>query len=241
LLLDLFDRPEADEPPEERKPPAEGTDSAEARLLREVRKGGGRFRRVVLTNNRRVMISVARPGDVLRIHEVFGDAPSAVLVAVGRLYSSTSERTRSKAREEVRKFLASRLPAARPKPRRATSRRTPASDRPLLDRLQKEFAAVNAAYFRGSLPKVPLRLSGRMRRRNGHFGTDPLEIAISRRLCLNAADGEAERTLRHEMIHLWQHVEGRKPGHGADFRRWARRLGIHPRATRTVCWTDEAD
>lgn len=97
---------------------------------------------------------------------------------------------------------------------------------------------MNEAFFGGRLPDVPLRLSGRMRRRNGHFSAEPLEIAIARRLCEGAADGEAERTMRHEMIHLWQWVEGRKPGHGADFRRWARRLEIHPRATRTVCWQE---
>jgi hypothetical protein len=39
------------------------------------------------------------------------------------------------------------------------------------------------------------------------------------------------------MIHLWQYVEGHKPGHGRDFRRWAVRLGVHPRATRAVDYT----
>jgi predicted SprT family Zn-dependent metalloprotease len=78
-----------------------------------------------------------------------------------------------------------------------------------------------------------------MKRRNGHFSVHPLEIVISRRLLTHAADGEAERTLRHEMIHLWQHESGRRPGHGADFRRWAERLGVRPRATRTVEWLCE--
>jgi predicted SprT family Zn-dependent metalloprotease len=77
-----------------------------------------------------------------------------------------------------------------------------------------------------------------MRRRNGHFSIEPLEIVISRRLCDAAADGEAERTLRHEMIHLWQHVQGDRPDHGAEFRRWAVRLDVHPRATRDVEWLD---
>jgi SprT-like family len=227
VLLDLFSPP----------PPDEAT---EARLLREIRAGGGRFDRLVITSNRRVMISIAESGRTIRIHRVFRDAPPAVLAAVGRLYSSTSGRVRSKARTEIRRFLTDRIPSERVAGAPRGSHRPPPSDRPFLELLHREFAAVNAAFFRGSLPKVPLRLSGRMRRRNGHFGTDPLEIAISRRLCLKGAEGEAERTLRHEMIHLWQYVEGRKPGHGADFRRWARRLGIHPRATRSVTWTDEA-
>ena len=79
-----------------------------------------------------------------------------------------------------------------------------------------------------------------MRRRNGHFCTHPLEIVISRRLCRKAEAGEAEKTLRHEMIHLWQHEQGHKPGHGRDFRRWAEKLGVHPRATRDVTWACDA-
>jgi predicted SprT family Zn-dependent metalloprotease len=79
-----------------------------------------------------------------------------------------------------------------------------------------------------------------MRRRNGHFSSDPLEIAIARSLCLEAMAGEAERTLRHEMIHLWQWKNGVKVGHGKEFRRWAERLEIHPRATRSVCWLSGA-
>jgi len=69
---------------------------------------------------------------------------------------------------------------------------------------------------------------------------NPVEIVISRSLCRNATTGEAEKTLRHEMIHLWQHEQGRTPGHGRDFRRWAERLGIHPRATRAVSWKCDA-
>jgi predicted SprT family Zn-dependent metalloprotease len=75
-----------------------------------------------------------------------------------------------------------------------------------------------------------------MRRRNGHFCSHPLEIVISRQLCTHAAPGESEQTLRHEMIHLWQHVTGKKPDHGPEFRAWARRLDVHPRATRPVTW-----
>ncbi len=86
---------------------------------------------------------------------------------------------------------------------------------------------------------MPLFLSGRMRSRNGHFSSHPLEIVVSRRLCTHAEAGEAERTLRHEMIHLWQHVQGKKPDHGTEFRAWARRLDVHPRATRRVTWKNQ--
>jgi hypothetical protein len=205
-------------------------------LLRAIAAGGARFERIVLTRNRRVMASIAEGGRTLRLHEAFREAPPAVLRALGELFASRSASARARARGRVQAFLADRIPAHAP-PRRRPHRPLP-GDRPHLDRLLAEFRRVNSLHFGGELPEVPLRLSGRMSRRNGHFSADPLEIAISRRLCLAAADGETERTLRHEMIHLWQHQEGRKPGHGADFRRWARMLDIHPRATRSVCWVE---
>ena len=224
MLLRLFGGEARDAPPE-------------VALLREIAAGGGRFERIVTTRNRRVMASVGEGGATLRLHEAFREAPPEVLRALGTLFSPATERAKRDAKQRVRAFLASRPEAALPRraPRRSPHR---GADRPHLERLRAEFAAVYTAFFGGSLPEIPLRLSGRMRRRNGHFSSDPLEIAISRRLCERGAGGEAERTLRHEMIHLWQHVEGRKPGHGGDFRRWARRLDIHPRATRFVRWDD---
>jgi hypothetical protein len=210
-------------------------DPVEDRLLSAVAEGGARFDRLVLTNNRRVIASVADQGKTLRLHHSFRDAPPGILVALGKLFSARSAATRARAKAEVRTYVGS-LPAAVTTPPRPRRYRPPATDVPHLTRLRVEFDRVNAAYFGDTLPSVPLRLSGRMRRRNGHFSADPLEIAIARQLCVRASHGEAERTLRHEMIHLWQHATGRKPGHGADFRRWARRLEIHPRATRTVDW-----
>jgi hypothetical protein len=206
----------------------------EERLLAQVAAGGARFRRLHFTRNRRVMISVGDGGETLRVNERFRDAPPAVLRAVGQLYGPRGP-TRQAARARIADFLAENPPivAAARAPRR---RRVPPADRPHLERLQAEFDRVNAEAFGGALPRVPLFLSGRMKRRNGHFSADPLEIVVSRRLCLEGADDEAVRTLRHEMIHLWQHHEGRRPDHGAEFRRWARRLDIHPRAVRTVEW-----
>ncbi|HET7320974.1 MAG TPA: SprT-like domain-containing protein, partial [Longimicrobiaceae bacterium] len=215
-----------------------GTPAGEP-LLKQVRAGGaGSLQRVVFTRNRRVMVSVGDRGKTLRLHESFREAPPEVLRAIGRLLSRTPAAERQAAREVVRGFLAAQLPATPPAPR-PRRRRIPAADRPVLARLQAEFDAVNADYFGGSLPRVPLALSGRMKSRNGHFSSHPPEIVLSRRLCQEGAEGEAEKTLRHEMIHLWQHAQGRKPGHGRDFRRWAERLGVHPRATRSVEWKGE--
>jgi predicted SprT family Zn-dependent metalloprotease len=206
-------------------------DPATEPLLAEVRAGGASFREVVFTRNRRVMVSIGDGGKTLRLHERFREAPLEVWRAIGCVLSKKPERTRLAAKEVIVAFLRANPPEAGT-PRRRVAR----TDRSDLARLAAEFDRVNEEFFSGALPRVPLSLSGRMRRRNGHFSTHPLEIVISRRLCRKALAGEAEKTLRHEMIHLWQHVQGHKPGHGRDFRRWAERLGVHPRATRDVTW-----
>lgn len=207
-----------------------------APLLAEVRAGGAVFRRLVYTRNRRVMVSTGELGRTLRLNERFRDAPPEVLRAIGCVLSSRSLRERDAAKVTIVEYLRANPPAVEGVRRR----RVPRADRAEIERLQAEFDRVNAAFFGGSLPRVPLVLSGRMRRRNGHFSAHPLEIVISRALCHRAEHGEAEKTLRHEMIHLWQHAHGHKPGHGRDFRRWAEKLDVHPRATRDVAWKCEA-
>jgi predicted SprT family Zn-dependent metalloprotease len=206
-----------------------------AALLARLRASGAPFERLVFTDNRRVMVSVGDRGRTLRLNESFRDAPDEVLRAVAALYARKGGT--EAARRVLRDFFAARpAPAAAPRPR---TRRNPAADRPYLTRLAAEFERVNRDFFGGALPTVPLYLSGRMQRRNGHFSPRPLEIVISRRLCAEAHPGEAEETLRHEMIHLWQHHTGLPLGHGLDFRRMARRLGVHPRAARVVRWRGE--
>jgi hypothetical protein len=208
--------------------------SPEEPLLHLIGEGGVSFTRLIWTRNRRVMVSVARDRSAIRLHERFREAPPEVLRAIGRLYSRGSAREREVARGLVRDFLGQSPPApTRPRPRRRID-----GDCETIERLVREFDRVNREHFESRLPSVPIHLSGRMRRRNGHFSTDPLEIVISRRLCSDAVAGEAERTLRHEMIHLWQHACGNRPDHGAEFRRWAAILTVHPRATREVEWLD---
>ena len=208
----------------------------DAALLALVRAAGLRVERVATTRNRRVMASLGNGGRTLRLHEAFRAAPQPVLQALARLFTARSLDERSAARACVRGFLAESTAARAPAPVQRRPRRALPSDRPHLLRLRAEFTRVNALCFGGALPEVPIHLSGRMVRRNGHFSRAPLEIVLSRRLCAEGEAGEAERTLRHEMIHLWQHVSGHSLGHGAEFRRWARRLDVHPRATRPVRW-----
>jgi hypothetical protein len=206
----------------------------EGEVLRVVRAAGGSFHRVVFTRNRRVMASVADRGATLRLNVSFASAPDAVLVAVSTLFSSRERNKREKARDAVRTFI-HHIPHT-PSPPVSRKRRVQAADLPHLQRLRAEFDRVNAALLDGGLPAVPLYLSGKMVRRNGHFSAHPLEIVVSRRLCTHGEPGEAELTLRHEMVHLWQHATGRPVDHGLDFRRMARKLDVHPRATRPVRW-----
>jgi hypothetical protein len=224
-----------------RPPPARpaAAGRTEAETLAVVARITPQFRRVVYTRNRRIMASAAERGTALRLNTAFARAPEEVLIAVARLFTGRDARTRSRARAIVRQYIRS-IPADPATPRRRPrTRRVEPGDQRHIDRLLDEFRRVNAEVFAGALPEVPLFLSGQMRRRNGHFSSHPLEIVISRRLCTHASPGEAEQTLRHEMIHLWQHAEGKKPDHGAEFRAWARRLDVHPRATRPVTWKNQ--
>lgn len=241
-VLDLFgwtsapSRPEpaasTPEPPASTPPP----DDPARRTLALVRTVAPGIGRVVLTRNRRVMASLTGRGTTLRLNAAFAAAPAEVVLAAARLFTARDRRARERAKEAVRAFLRALPAAPAPQRRGPRPRSTEPGDLPLVARLQAEFDRVNAASFGGTLPRVPLHLSRRMRRRNGHFSRHPLEIVINRRLLTHAVPGEAEATLRHEMIHLWQHAAGKKPDHGPEFRARARKLDVHPRATRPVRW-----
>jgi hypothetical protein len=210
----------------------------EVATLAEVRRGGGTFRTLVFTRNRRVMASVSDGGRTLRLHEDFARAPARVLHALARLFGSKQESVRRAARVVVNGYLAERAKDAAATPKRVPREVLP-GDEAHLERLRAEFGRTNREHFGGLLPTVPIFLSGRMRSRNGHFSRQPVEIVISRRLCEDACLGEAEQTLRHEMIHLWQHVVGTTPDHRLAFRFWARLLDVHPRARRRVRWAGD--
>jgi SprT-like family protein len=217
------------------KPPRDPGARDEAAVLAALRRAGAEYRRVVFTQNRRIMISVGRDRTVIRMNRAFAAAPEHVLAAVAVLFSSARGRRKESARETVRGFIDA-LPVVPAAPRGPKRRRQHPLDRPHLDRLQAEFDRTNRLHFAGKLPRVPIFLSRQMRRRNGHFSSQPLEIVVSHRLCTHGAPGEAEHTLRHEMIHLWQYVSGAEVDHGGAFRRMAKKLDVHPRATRPVKW-----
>ena len=245
MILDLFGAPPAPDGPVSARPapkpapppapPREPGVRTADEVLAVLRRHGAPHRRVQLTDNRRTMISVGRDRSLIRMHHAFAAADEAVLAAVAALYTAgLRTRKRMEAKTAVHAFIKT-LPLDR-SPVRTPRRRAHPLDRVHLERMQAVFDEVNRASFGGRLPRVPIHLSRKMKRRNGHFTSRPLEIVISWRLCAHGAPGEAEETMRHEMIHLWQYVEGLPVDHGPVFRRAARRLNVHPRATRPVKW-----
>jgi hypothetical protein len=68
-----------------------------------------------------------------------------------------------------------------------------------------------------------------------HHGTgEPREITMSRRHIDRHGWTEAARTLLHEMVHLWQHVNGHAVDHGPAFRRKAVEVGVVAAARRDL-------
>lgn len=106
-------------------------------------------------------------------------------------------------------------------------------------RVRELYIRFNEKRFEGVLPPgIPLRLSGRMRRRLGHMrpGTAPggarvvVEIALSRLLLLPANALLLDDVLLHEMAHAADWLVDGRAGHGPTWKAWARRVGCHPRA-----------
>lgn len=214
----------------DRTPPAEK--GLRARLLA---LGLPTVPRVVTHRNRAVMVSWF-PGRELRIHEGYVHAPDSVLSAIIRFLS---RRVRRQARLAARhEFLAFPVedhapPVARARGREATA----AGDQPLVTYFTELHARLNQEHFGGTLSPIPIRISRRMKRRLGEVRLDrrtgaAVEISLSRRHVRRDGWREAEHTLLHEMIHQWQAENGQRVDHGKGFRRWARELGIHPRAVR---------
>jgi hypothetical protein len=207
---------------------AERSEAVVASLVHRLRQFGLSDRtRLVLHRNRVVLLTFAH--SVLRLHEGDASAPDDVLQAIALFLSrSTRRRDRLAARRLFLAFPVEQFPPARAEPpsRRVAeppSRRAAESDRPWIDRLRQEHARLNAERFDGELGEIPIRLSGRMRRRLGHVALDrttglATEIALNRRHVQRDPWPQVEDTLLHEMVHQWQAETGRRVDHGAEFK-----------------------
>lgn len=170
----------------------------------------------------------------LRVHQGYAHAPNEVLLAIvrwARPRLSRGER-RAAARELLGFRVHEHLPAPARRPRRAGATAEP-GDQGRLERLHRLHQHLNVRWFDGALKPIAIRLSGRMRRRLGHY--EPASqgspaIVISRRHLGRDGWARVEGTLLHEMVHQWQDETGLPLDHGRDFRRKARAVGIEPRA-----------
>jgi hypothetical protein len=126
-----------------------------------------------------------------------------------------------------------------PPARKRPGERTHPDDEAMAEKLRRAYDQLNRERFGGSLSRIPIRVSRRMKSRLGHYThRDPsgagAEIAISRRHIRRHGWGEAIETLLHEMVHQWQDESGLPVDHGRQFRAKARTVGISPRARRHV-------
>lgn len=192
--------------------------------------------RLSLHTNRTVMVSLT-PRGVLRLHEGYAFAPDAVLEAIARfLKRGTRRADRLRHRQTLLAFPVDQYaPSARPLVRRAES--AAPGDAAALLRIAELHAALNREYFEGRLATIPIRLSGRMRRRLGELRVErrsgaALEIALSRRHLKRDGWTALRDTLLHEMIHQWQAESALPVDHGRRFRDKARAVGVEPRAVR---------
>jgi hypothetical protein len=177
--------------------------------------------RVVLHRSRVVLLTFAR--GVLRLHEGYASAPDDVLRSIVRFLSRSTRRRDRLAARKV--FLAFPVEQFAPSPsRRRKPGRVAESDQPWIERLRLAHARLNADRFGSALTDLPIRLSGRMRRRLGHLALErasghATEIAMNRRHVTHDPWSSVEDTLLHEMVHQWQAETGQSVNHGAGFRR----------------------
>ncbi len=231
LTLDTAPPIRADEP---RDGPSRGRAATRARtavLFSRLQDMGLRgVESLVLMRTRTVMVSLI--GRTLRVNEGYADAPEPVLHAIVTFATSRTKVARAAARDAILQFEIDRPPA----PRRIERPRP--GDLALIAQLTAAHGQLNAQHFDGALTTLPIRLSGRMATRLGHF--DPgsrhvaSEIVMSRTHVVQHGWREAMHTLLHEMVHQWQHETGVPVDHLSGFRRKAREVGITPSARRDV-------
>ena len=136
---------------------------------------------LVLMRTRTVMVSFI--GRTLRVHEGYADAPESVLRAVVTFAMARTKVSRAAARDAILSHDVERAPAARriepPRP----------GDLAIIAQLTSSHQDLNARWFSGALSALPIRLSGRMASRLGHFDPGarllPSEIVLSRKHVLD--------------------------------------------------------
>lgn len=87
--------------------------------------------------------------------------------------------------------------------------------------MKKLYKKYNKKYFDNKLPKVKLKY----KTLDDAYGWT---IGEGKKISIWIADDltkkEMKETLRHEMIHVWQHINGKDMDHGKQFKKIATKL-----------------
>lgn len=195
------------------------------------RKGLSKTVAVSFHRNRQVMVTLD-PRRGLGIHRGYAWAPDDVLEAVVRWAQPRLKPCERRAAARVMLAFPVHNYVPEPPPRRVVEPAEP-GDQTRLDRLRKLHRELNDQWFDGALGPIPIRLSGRMRRKLAHYESradGASAIVISRRHVRRHGWKQVIDTLLHEMVHQWQDESGLTVDHGPGFRAKAREVGIEPRA-----------
>ncbi len=192
-------------------------------------------------DNRARIIALGKDGRTLHLHACFREAPDVILdaIAVFLKASRRSEMYRAAIRQ-LREFWQSQgeqagwliaedaaviegvrqLPCSGTREQRAF--------------LRDAYARYNLVHFDARLPEAfPIRISERMASRFGHMRYHVtrsgervvLELAINHNLFMAGNEANLLDTLLHEMTHVEAWLEHGHRGHGALWKRVARRVG----------------
>jgi len=200
-------------------------------------RGVNGIERVRFKPNRSRLISLSADHRSLNLHECFRGAPEPVLDAIASFLVAANGTAAQRAAVRVmRRWSEGQVPEGDDAPRRRlASAGTVAQQRFLLE----AYGRLNAHLFDGRLPDViPLRLSRRMARQFGHVeyrrtrgATRGIgELALNLDLLIRGNERHLLDTLLHEMAHVEAWVVHGHRGHGAVWRRSARRVGCEVRA-----------
>ena len=91
--------------------------------------------------------------------------------------------------------------------------------------LQVIFAMLNARHFGGVLRTYRIIFNPRLTSVAGRIGHRPPVIELSPKLLAAHAE-QTEPTLLHEMVHAWLYQHGLPSGHGREFKRKMRDVGL---------------
>ncbi len=209
-------------------------------LLELRRRGALRLSRVSFRRNRSTLWSLTQRGRVLNVHVAYGSATDELLDAFAVLAREGGVRSRAgrQAANAIGTWPAVGYALQEARAARENGLAGPCCATPEQARyLRALYRYFNATRFGGRLPEtIPVRLSSRMVSSLGHMlpaeedggPRRVAEIALNVDLMLPGNGAERVDTLLHEMAHAADYLETGNRGHGASWRRWARRVGARP-------------